>query len=983
MFSFLDRVGIGAKLPVLIGLLVAMSIGVSGVQSYLSMRAALEAEATARLTAIGQQHADQINVLLQKIDADLEHTANDPQTAAAINAFHTSFDAMDAPQDQLQKAYIDDNTFPADKRYLLDEAPEKTLYNVVHRRFHPIYRTLMKAAGYYDVFLFDLEGNVLYSVFKERDFATNVLDGDWRDTGLAEVYSAVLEAEEETVVFSDFDVYGPSNGLPAAFISRPVKDESGMRVGVVAFQMPVGEISAAAAGQGAGLGETGESFLVGPDGFLRSDSTRTEHDDILKREVRNAALDAALAGVTGTTTYVESAAEVMAYHTPIAYHGTRWAMLTLQSSEEIFAPLNDLRMTLLVRSLVLLALAGVASFFVSRNLSRPLVALGTAVRRIADKDFDTPVPATRRGDEIGAIAQSVDAFRADLAEAEAGARDAAFKSAAFEATGGPMLLTDLDLNVVGANAAFSRLVNENASDFEIVGEITLDHLRGMNLTQMSFLPLDVREKMSDFRNLALRKKLSVGKSYVGLLVDLVHDREDNPIGYVLDLKNQTFQMASEVLVRAIDRQQARLELDLDGVVTAVNDRFCAMLGRSRDDLLGATGRGLVESIDHPDEDIWALAIRGEGTTGQFRVSGQGGGRVLDGSFNPVPNQDWKTTGFLIIGVDVTEAQLELDAAERDRAERQQRLAQVVNALSVTLNRVSEGDLTAHIDEAFSSEFDQLRVDLNTAVRRLCDAFGTVVDTAQLIDGEAAGIQSSVTELSRRTESQAATLEETAASLHELTASVTSSASGAEAAARIARDARQNAEQSGGIVREAAAAMTAIETSSQEVSKIIGVIDQIAFQTNLLALNAGVEAARAGEAGRGFAVVASEVRALAQRCLEASNEITGLINASRDHVRRGVSLVGQTGGALESIAASVLQISDNVGQIAQATGEQSNGLAEINAALSQLDEATQHNAAMAEELTAAAQAMAKEASSLTATTRRFNIGRRASQELNAA
>ncbi|AZQ67455.1 HAMP domain-containing protein [Silicimonas algicola] len=982
MFSFLDRVGIGAKLPVLIGLLVAMTIGVSGVQSYLSMRSVLEAEATARLTAIGALHSDRIEELLLKIDEDLEHAAGDLQTALAIRAFHTGFDALDAPRDELQKD-IDDNTYPADQRYLLIESPGGRLYDVAHRRFHPIFETLMTAAGYYDVFLFDLEGNVLYSVFKERDFASNVLDGDLRDTGLGQVYRAVLDAEEATVVFSDFAVYGPSNGLPAAFIARPVSDETGARVGVVAFQMPVGEISAAASGHGAGLGETGDSFLVGPDGLLRSDSVRTETNDILKREVRNPALDAAIAGATGTTTYGEGPGATMAYHAPVSYHGTNWVMLTLQSSEEIFAPLGALRMSLLLRSLILLAVAGVASLFVSRNLSRPLVALGTAVRRIAEKDFGTPVPATGRGDEIGAIAQSVDAFRADLAEAEASARDAAFKSAAFEATGGPMLLTDLDLNVVGANAAFSRLVNENASDFEIEGEITLDHLCGMNLTQMSFLPLEVREKMSDFRNLALRKKLSVGKSYVGLLVDLVHDRDGNAIGYVLDLKNQTFQMASEVLVRAIDRQQARLELDLDGTVSAVNDRFCAMLGRSRDDLIGTSGRGLVESIDSPDTDIWAQAVQGEGTTGQFKIIGGTGDRVLDGSFNPVPNQDWKTTGFLVIGVDVTEAQLEIDAAERDRAERQQHLADVVNALSVTLTRVSEGDLTARIDDAFSSEFDQLRVDLNTAVKRLSDAFGAVVDTAQLIDGEAAGIHSSVTELSRRTESQAATLEETAAALQELTASVTSSASGAEAAARIARHARQNAEQSGGIVREAASAMTAIESSSQEVSKIIGVIDQIAFQTNLLALNAGVEAARAGEAGRGFAVVASEVRALAQRCLEASNEITGLINASRDHVRRGVSLVGQAGGALESIAASVLQISDNVGQIAQATGEQSNGLTEINAALSQLDEATQHNAAMAEESTAAAQALAKEANALTATTRRFNIGRSASRELNAA
>ncbi len=343
----------------------------------------------------------------------------------------------------------------------------------------------------------------------------------------------------------------------------------------------------------------------------------------------------------------------------------------------------------------------------------------------------------------------------------------------------------------------------------------------------------------------------------------------------------------------------------------------------------------------------------------------------------------ETSGFLVIGVDVTEARAEIEAAEEERARVAQELSRVVNSLSVCLRKVAQGDLTSTIDSHFAPEYEQLRSDLNDAVIALRDALADVVTNAELIDGEAEGINSSITELSRRTENQAATLEETAAALHELTASVSSSAEGADSAAKIASEARDNAESSGGIVREAATAMSEIESSSLEVSKIIGVIDDIAFQTNLLALNAGVEAARAGDAGRGFAVVASEVRALAQRCLEASNEISALITASGDQVKRGVSLVGEASSALESIASSVMEISDNVGQIAKAASEQSNGLNEVNAALSKLDDATQHNAAMAEETTAAAQALAKEASSLTATTNRFEIGQPAQAAVPAS
>jgi methyl-accepting chemotaxis protein len=168
-------------------------------------------------------------------------------------------------------------------------------------------------------------------------------------------------------------------------------------------------------------------------------------------------------------------------------------------------------------------------------------------------------------------------------------------------------------------------------------------------------------------------------------------------------------------------------------------------------------------------------------------------------------------------------------------------------------------------------------------------------------------------------------------------------------------------------------MGEIESSSMQIAKITGVIDDIAFQTNLLALNAGVEAARAGEAGRGFAVVASEVRALAQRSSEAAREINGLITASGGQVKRGVDLVGQAGKALGGIVEGVKEISRNVSEIAASSKEQSTGLAEINSAMNQLDQVTQQNAAMFEETTAASHALTREAEALTATTGRFRTG----------
>ena len=251
-----------------------------------------------------------------------------------------------------------------------------------------------------------------------------------------------------------------------------------------------------------------------------------------------------------------------------------------------------------------------------------------------------------------------------------------------------------------------------------------------------------------------------------------------------------------------------------------------------------------------------------------------------------------------------------------------------------------------------------------------------------IRNETTEITSSADDLSRRTEKQAATLEETAAALDELTASVRSAAEGADDASKMSTDAQANAQQGGEIARQAMKAMDGIKSSSQEISKITSVIDDIAFQTNLLALNAGVEAARAGEAGRGFAVVATEVRALAQRSSDAAREINTLISSSGEQVKQGVELVDRTGEALASIVNSVAEISNRVSAIASSTRDQSSGLAEINTAVNELDYVTQQNAAMFEETTAASHALTSEADALAGAVARFRMDRSSAPKAHA-
>jgi methyl-accepting chemotaxis protein len=327
-----------------------------------------------------------------------------------------------------------------------------------------------------------------------------------------------------------------------------------------------------------------------------------------------------------------------------------------------------------------------------------------------------------------------------------------------------------------------------------------------------------------------------------------------------------------------------------------------------------------------------------------------------------------------------EARLQSAAADAERqrvtheaeAAAQSRLQEATAGLAIGLRRLASGDLAFQLNEPFAPDFEQLRHDLNQAVAQLADALAAVSMSSTSIDGGAREVSHSADDLSRRTEQQAAALEETAAALDQITVNVNNSSKRTNEARAIAGQANESAHKSGAIVSGAIDAMGRIEHSSNQISNIIGVIDEIAFQTNLLALNAGVEAARAGDAGKGFAVVAQEVRELAQRSANAAKEIKELIRNSASEVESGVRLVRETGEALRTIESLIVTINEHMDAIAVSAQEQSAGLSEVNMAVNQMDQVTQQNAAMVEEANAASATLAQEASRLRELIGRFAL-----------
>jgi methyl-accepting chemotaxis protein len=412
----LSDFAIAQKLPAMIvasAVILAVSLSVS---AYFSAKAEAEYEIDQRFAAALDAGGGSMQRYLKSIEEDLTITARAPSTFEALDAFTAGYAAMPNAEQTLKQLYIDENPHPLGEKHKLDAANDGSAYSQAHARFHGHFRTLLETRDYYDIFLFDRQGNLVYSVFKEADYATNLVRGEWASTDLGNAFQITsLANDPAAIVYFDFKPYAPSADAPASFIAAPLV-RNGETVGVLAFQMPIDRINELM-NSVSGLGKSGEVIILGKDRTFRNDSRFTQENDILKTTLQSPLIDQAFDGVDGSGTVEGYRGEPFrAAVKTIEYRGTNWALAVMETEAELAEPLIEMRNQMLMVAAGLLLLTALAGIVFARSITKPMVRLNDTMRLLADGDLDIDLVDSQRGDEIGLMSKAVEVFRDNAVE---------------------------------------------------------------------------------------------------------------------------------------------------------------------------------------------------------------------------------------------------------------------------------------------------------------------------------------------------------------------------------------------------------------------------------------------------------------------------------------------------------------------------------------------------------------------------------------
>jgi len=519
-----NNISIAKKLPAIIVAVGVFAIGLTGTIAYFNAAGDVTREAENTLRASVEARKSALEGYLKSISEDLTIMSENETIGVALNAFRDGYTAIENPQATLQRLYIEENPHPTGKKEELDAAQDGSAYSRTHAQYHPWFRRFLRQRDYYDIFLVDAAGNLVYTVFKELDYATNLADGKWAASGLGDAFRATRDNPKPGFqAFFDFAPYAPSNDAPASFISAPVIGKNGEYQGALIFQMPIDRINNIMK-QEAGMGRTGQAFIVGKDLLMRNDARLSEDSTILKAKVDTSAVHAALKGGSGLMRKRNhEGIDVAAAYAPMTFGGANFALIAEKTMDEVLEPSHSLGLMLLGISVgIMVLLAGVGLMF-GRALARPISTTSALMAQLADGDTEIEVFGSERKDEIGDMAQAMLRLKEEV-------------SKAFELG---QMIEDMPTNVMMCDTDDFKVTYMNKSTYKTLGSleellpVKVDDIVGNSIDVFHKNPEHQRAILADPANLPYSANIELGDEHLSLKVNAIQNKAGKYVGPML------------------------------------------------------------------------------------------------------------------------------------------------------------------------------------------------------------------------------------------------------------------------------------------------------------------------------------------------------------------------------------------------------------------------------------------------------------------
>lgn len=960
----------------------------------------------------------------------------------------------------LQANYIANNPNPlGEKSNLVGASNDRSRWTKLHETYHPRLKSIQASFGYYDIFFVNLQGDVVYTVFKELDFATNLKTGTWKDTGLSQAWKKSLKLQAGQAFTEDFAPYTPSYEAPAGFMASPVFDGN-KRVGSVVVQIPLDKITQTMS-ERAGLGKTGESYLVGPDNLMRSDSYHSPETHSVsasfnnpeKGSVHTKSVQMALAGKTGVEMVTDyNGSLVVSAFAPLNVVGLKWALMSEVDVAEMFVPQSedsdkDFYQTYIEKygyyDLFLIDPDGYVFYSAAKeadyqtNMVSGKYAdsnLGQLVQRVMKTgefgiaDFAPYAPSNN--DPASFIAQPVmhkgkvsmvvaiqlpleaindimnnregmgktgesyligqdklmrsDSFlhpeihsvKASFAQPSVGKVDTETARLALQGQSGSVIT--LDFNNTPVLSSYTRIDVGDGITWGMLAEIDEDEAFASVYALQTMMWIIATVVILLLVVIAMMVARSITRPVQALMNTMTLVQTSGEFNHRI-----TVNSADE-----IGRMGSSFNEMLNGVQSTINDTNDVLAGIAKGDFskrITADLKGdllrLKQGVNDSSESVEFMMnelgiVMDALYHGDFSVKMS---EKVDGAFRQQVDQAMASIQMIIADINAAmqqmndgdfdgrvsvEARGALAIMKENVNDSLARMAHAVGAISDVISAQAEGDLTKALPAGtFKGQLHDLKNAINYSAAKMKDVVAQAIEASNIVSGAADEVSRGSYDLSQRVQQQAAALEQTSATMDEMNAAVQGNTQNANQATKVASEVQSKANQGVAVMSQTLDAMSAIQESSHKIADIVTLIDGIAFQTNLLALNAAVEAARAGDHGRGFAVVAGEVRSLAQKSADAAKDINALISESVTRIDQGTRLAKESGEMLDTINASVEEVTKMIGQIALASSQQAEGISQVHQSITQIDQVTQQNAALVEETSASAESLTEQADNL--------------------